>query len=238
MNRTLAVAATLLASGVSLQVHAATATFIVSSPYASFADSPFAGIAAGNPLFFLEDFEDGALNTPGASASASLVTSAGNPSTDSVDGDDGVVDGSGTGGRSLYSNGATSITFTFDANALGVLPTHVGIVWTDVGETLLPMPFGKDDVLVRAFDANGNSLGFAGADALGDGSFLGGTAEDVFFGAIFSGGISKLTIVSLGGTGDWEVDHLQYGVQPIPVPGAALLFGTALAGLAGFRRRL
>lgn len=238
MNRTLVVAATLLASGVSLQAHAATATFIVSSPYASFADSPFAGIAAANPLFFLEDFEDGALNTPGVSATATLVTSAGGTTIDSVDGDDGALDGNGNGGRSLYSNGATSITFTFDANALGVLPTHVGIVWTDVGETLLPMPFGKDDVLVRAFDANGNSLGFAGADALGDGSVLGGTAEDVFFGAIFSGGISKLTIVSLGGTGDWEVDHLQYGVQPIPVPGAALLFGTALAGLARVRRRV
>lgn len=237
MNRTLVAAATLLASGVSLQAHAATATFIVSSPYASFADSPFASIGAANPLFFLEDFEDGALNSPGVSATASIVTPAGGATTDSVDGDDGALDGNGNGGRSLYAN-STSITFTFDANVLGYLPTHVGIVWTDVGENLLPMPFGKDDVLVRAFDANGNSLGFAGADALGDGSINGGTGEDTFLGAIFSGGISKLTIVSLGGTIDWEVDHLQYGVQPIPVPGAALLFGSALAGLAGLRRRV
>jgi hypothetical protein len=41
------------------------------SPYLSFVDSPFAG--GIYQYFYLEDFEDGALNTPGVSASGGFV---------------------------------------------------------------------------------------------------------------------------------------------------------------------
>lgn len=230
-------ATALLATGMVGQAHAATATFITASPYAQFSDSPFASLAPGNPNFFLENFEDGALNTPGVSASVGQVASGG-PFIDSVDGDDGVVDGSGLAGHSWYTGGASSsISFSFSAATLGYLPTHVGIVWTDVG--LVPgFPEGFDSVAVRAFDANGASLGGILFDDLGDGNAgLGGSAEDRFFGAIFDGGISRITITSLNGSPDWEVDHLQYGLAPVPVPAALWMLAPALAGLAGLRRK-
>ena len=43
------------------------------------------------------------------------------------------------------------------------------------------------------FDASGNSLGSTGPVAIGDGSFVGTTAEDRFFGAIDLDGISSRT---------------------------------------------
>ncbi|MGE0859680.1 MAG: hypothetical protein AB7I01_08020, partial [Gammaproteobacteria bacterium] len=226
MHKMLVTGAALLSAGFVIQAEAATATFIISSPYLEFADSPFAALAAGNPNFHLETFEDGALDTLGASATAGVVIGP-DPQADSVDGDDGSIDGSGAGGHSWYLGGVSSVTFSFDAGVLGALPTHVGVVWTDVGTTPSGFPTGMDDVLIRVFDGQGNSLGFAGADGLGDIFTFGGTSEDRFLGAIFEGGISKLQIVSLSGSTDWEVDHLQYGTAaPVPVPGAALLFGS------------
>lgn len=231
-------ATALLATGMVGQAEAATATFVTASPYAQFSDSPFASLAPGNPNFFLETFEDGALNTPGASASGGFVVAGAGGLVDSVDGDDGVVDGSGTNGKSWYSTGAlTTISFSFSAATLGFLPTHVGIVWTDVGVVPGNVPQGIDSVAVRAFDANGASLGGILFDNLGDGQVNGGSAEDRFFGAIFAGGISRISITSLNGSGDWEVDHLQYGLAPVPVPGAVWMLAPALAGLAGLRRK-
>lgn len=235
LNKTsLTVAA--LATGLASQAHAAVATFVTNSPYAQFSDSPFFGIGNGNPNFYLENFEDGLLNTPGVSAQGGFAVSV-SPSIDSVDGDDGVFDGNGNAGHSWYSGGVvTSISFSFNAGDLGQLPTHAGIVWTDVGLTPNP-PQGVDSIVLRAFDTNGVSLGGILFDNLGDGNVFGGSAEDRFFGAIFAGGISKITITSLGGSGDWEVDHLQYGIQAVPVPGAAWLLAPALFGLAGLRRK-
>ena len=235
LNKTsLTVAA--LATGLASQAHAAVATFVTNSPYAQFSDSPFFGIGNGNPNFYLENFEDGLLNTPGVSAQGGFAVGV-SPSIDSVDGDDGVFDGNGNAGHSWYSGGVvTSISFSFNAGDLGQLPTHAGIVWTNVGLTPNP-PQGVDSIVLRAFDTNGVSLGGILFDNLGDGNVFGGSAEDRFFGAIFAGGISKITITSLGGSGDWEVDHLQYGIQAVPVPGAAWLLAPALFGLAGLRRK-
>src|SRR5947209_14406694 len=70
-------------------------TFIGPLPYLSKNDSPFiTSINAGTT--FLETFESGALATPGVTASTGAVVG---PSgiTDSVDADDGIIDGSGTG---------------------------------------------------------------------------------------------------------------------------------------------
>ena len=39
----------------------------------------------------------------------------------------------GSNGHSGSGFTETSFTFTFDADALGALPTHVGLVWTDIG---------------------------------------------------------------------------------------------------------
>jgi len=43
-----------------------------------------------------------------------------------------VIDGSGLDGDSYFSwSGSAGLTFTFNADVLGSLPTHVDIVWTD-----------------------------------------------------------------------------------------------------------
>lgn len=98
----------------------------------SSADSPFTGLPFS--YFYLENFEDGFLNTPGVSANSGAIVGIPNNATDSVDGDDGVIDGVGNLGHSLYSgNGLTHFTFLFACATLGGLPTHAGIVWTDVG---------------------------------------------------------------------------------------------------------
>jgi len=201
------------------------------TPYLQASDSPFAGLSLG--YFHLEDFEDGLLNTPGVTASTGIPTKPTYSAsvTDSVDADDGLIDGFGNAGNSWFATpGVPGVTFTFDPTVLGTLPTHVGIVWTD----------GQDPVVFQAFDGIGNPLGAVGPAYIADGSYFGGTAEDHFFGISDAGGIGKITITS-GQSAGIEVDHLQYGgPNPIPAPGAMLLgsLGTALAGYLRRRRTL
>jgi hypothetical protein len=136
---------------------------------------------------------------------------------DSVDGDDGSIDGDGSAGRSFrHTSAANGITFTFDPEILGGLPTHVGIVWTDGGS---PADDGglDADISFEAFDADGNSLGVTGATDLGDADRAGGTAEDRFFGVVYMGGISMIRIRD-NDDGPIEVDHLQYGRIEPPAP--------------------
>ena len=204
------------------------ASILGPTPYLSFADSPFA--AESFTYFYLEDFEDGAFNTPGASVDNGLVSTPGFFSNDSVDADDGTIDGSGVAGNNMYNiqgaNLVNSFTFTFDANVLGTLPTHAGIVWTDGS------PQGL--VTFEAFDENGISLGSTSA-VLGDFSFFGTTAEDRFFGATNPGGISKIFITDNGTPNDVDLDHLQYGsnLGSAAVPEATSLAVWGLIGLAG-----
>jgi hypothetical protein len=110
------------------------ALLIAPTSYLSFSDSPFS--SGSFSYFYLETFEDHLLNVPGVTASAGGVTSVvfGPSIHDSVDADDGVIDGSGLNGDSYFSgSGAAGISFTFNAGALGSLPTSGGIVWTDGG---------------------------------------------------------------------------------------------------------
>jgi hypothetical protein len=169
------------------------------SPYLSFVDSPFN--ATGFNYFYLEDFEDGAFNTPGATPSAGWVVISTAAGADSVD----------PGGRSYYSGGTqTNLTITFNASALGgKLPTHAGIVWTDVG-LVSSGSFGFGDVSFTARDANGVSLGTNIGVHLGNGSTAPFAGEDRFFGIVNAGGISSISI-TMPNSADWEVDHLQYG---------------------------
>ena len=209
-------------------------TFLGPTPYLSANDSPFlASINAGTT--FLETFESGALTTPGVTPSAGSVIG---PSsiTDSVDADDGAIDGSGTAGHSFFSgDGATGITFTFDAGVLGSLPTQVGIVWTD----------GAGTTTFEAFGPGGASLGQIGPVSIADGSISGTTAEDRFFGVTNPGGISAIKISNT--SGGIEVDHLQYGIfgaappptssaTPVPtISEAALLLLVLLTGAGAWR---
>ncbi len=78
-------------------------------PYTSAADSPFDTNDFG---FCIEDFENLVQDVPGATGNGSPIGAGG--LTDSVDGDDGTIDGSGTNGHSYFGNGATGIIVTFD----------------------------------------------------------------------------------------------------------------------------
>jgi hypothetical protein len=168
-------------------------TFLGPTPYLSAADSPF---NLAGPNFCLEDFENGGPDTPGVTGNGSLVDPSG--ITDSVDGDDGAIDGSGNGGHSYFGTGSTGITFTFDPGAPLGLPTQAGMVWTD----------GEGTVSFEAFAPDGTSLGVIGPFDHPDGSISGTTAEDRFYGVTNAAGISAIKLTNT--SGGIEVDHLQY----------------------------
>jgi PEP-CTERM motif-containing protein len=186
-------------------------------PYTSFADSPFNGVSF--TYFHLETFEEGSLTAPGVSASAGTVLGPGSL-IDSVD-------GGGNNGHSFFSgDGLAGITFTFDPNVLGQLPTHAGIAWTD----------GELAVHFSAKDSQGNSLGTID-DSSGHG-FSGGDGDPSnyrFFGAIDPNGISSITISN--DSGGIEVDHLQYGLASVPEPGSLSLLALGLTGVGWLQSR-
>jgi hypothetical protein len=211
------------------------------TPYLQAADSPFSSVSFS--YFWLENFEDGLFNTPGVTASAGVVNPP-NMYVDSVDSDDGVIDGSGsTLGYSFYPM-VTSLTFTFDADSLGSLPTHAGLVWTDIGYNS-PTPYHAP-VSFEAFGPLGASLGAIGPFELGDGTDQGEAGEDRFFGAFNTDGISAIRIST--NTTDWEIDHLQYGAEsptlalqsPVPVPEPSTLtllgLGVVVSRYRAYRR--
>ena len=207
---------------------AASPIFYGPAPYSGATSSPFN--SSSYAYHYLETFEDG-LNTPGVTASGGMVIGW-DPFVDSVDADDGILDGlGGASGHSWYSNGAHELMFMFDAVALGTLPTDVGIVWTDIGYNA-PTPYWGP-VIFEAFGFDGTSLGLIGPSLFGDGFDTGQTAEDRFFGVSDARGISAIRVAT--DNGDWEVDHLQYAAtQPVPEP--ATLFLLAMGGAVGLVR--
>ncbi|MEE8155816.1 MAG: hypothetical protein V3T53_12765 [Phycisphaerales bacterium] len=196
------------------------------TPYLSAADSPFDLFGKGSD-FLLEDFEDGLLNSLGLLGFGGEVRF---PSsfTDSVDADDGRIDGFGTDGHSYWAfadpEDGPAARFEFDPKVLGALPRSVGLVWTD----------GNVDAITifEAFGPDGRSLGTMEFTSLDDGRGQGGTAEDRFMGVIFAGGISAIEVTA--DLGRIELDHVQYG-DLVPAPGALVLL--SLAGLFGRRLR-
>jgi hypothetical protein len=230
-TKTAVLALAMLAIGVPV----AQAATIGPSAYLQFSDSPFAAVDFSGGYFYLEDFEDHALSTPGAAGlpghgPTSIVFGPG--SHDSVDSDDGVIDGSGSLGDSWFTQGA-STGFSFNAGALGNLPTHAGLVWTDgpSGTGVMFNAYGADNLTVVCTTTNAG---------IGDGSTSGTTAEDRFFGCSDSGGISRIEVINSAG-GGIEVDHLQYGltteVTAVPEPGTLALFGIGSAVLSLRNRR-
>jgi len=166
------------------------------SPYLSSADSPY---STGYHDFCIETFEDGNFDIPGATISCAPIGASGN--TDSVDGDDGNIDGSGTTGHSCFlQNGPGGVTLTFDPTRTNGLPTVVGLVWTDGGSS--------GTISFDAYDEDGVALlPTNGPNTHADGSNAGTTGEDRLYGATWAAGISKVKISN--SSGGIEVDHLQ-----------------------------
>jgi hypothetical protein len=206
------------------------ATFFGPTPYLSPADRPSA-FSAAFTYSYLEDFEDHALNTPGVLGNGAAATLSGFSGSiiDSVDSDDGALDGSclNTSNQcDSYFRAVSPMRFEFNAGVLGLLPTHVGIVWTD----------GNNNITVSAFGANGLLLGTINGSHAG-GGFNNDVSEDRFYGVIEAGGISAIEIANPPGI---EVDHLFYGNtnadNPIPEPATYALVGSVLAVAVAARR--
>ncbi|REK09848.1 MAG: PEP-CTERM sorting domain-containing protein [Planctomycetota bacterium] len=215
-------------SAVLLGVHTAAAAtvFYGPTPYLSEADNPFLSLPG---TFYLETFEDGLLNTPGLSAINGSVRE---PSglTDSVDGDDGVIDGSGNAGHNYFVRpGSTGVTFVFSPDPFGKLPNYAGLVATDgYGQNGAPANtvefYGPGDELLGTLS---NPYQDFNVDT---------TDDDRFMGIYHSEGVSKMRIFNLGtGSTTMESDHITYGV---PEPSSlALLASGGLIGLGAWLRR-
>lgn len=193
-------------------------TFLGPTPYLQTSDSPLLSLSG----FAVDNLEDGALDVPGVTADFGHVLA---PSTltDSVDNDDGALDGFGLDGHSWFGNGGLGVRFTFDAAQIGFVPKSAGVVWTD----------GTDPISFEAFDTNGASLGVVIGNHSDD-SFGGQTAEDRFYGISYAAGIGSIRMTNGGGI---ELDHVQYAnevVVPEPDVGTFLLL--TIAGLLACMR--
>jgi hypothetical protein len=205
------------------------------SPYLGFADSPFSS-GGYSSYFHLENFEDGLLNSPGLTITP--VSGPGfvytNPfNGDSVDEDDGAIDGSGLG-RFSYHTPVQVFNVGFSAGVLGQLPTDVGFVWTDgMAGTLTVRAYNGSNSLISMLLASVGTL---------PNSYIGETDEDRFIGFRSPSGISRLE-VTVNPAAGIEMDHVQYGFTPVttPVPesstwtAGALL--AALGAATGLHRR-
>ncbi len=211
------------------------------TPYRSELDSPFyQGIQGG--IIFLEDFEDGVLNTPfvkdGAAPNMGINFRTFFPDRDrspiaSVDGDDGVLDFEGSRGDSWVTVGIGTgrleyFEFEFDPNEEGQYPLFVGIVVTEVSDTSQDVEFG-------VYGESGSNLaGSAEFDPgpwFDPGELLRGDVETHrFIGFYAEEGIRRIWA-----NNTLQVDHLQYGYG-IPEPGVGI-FSVLSALLLLVRRR-
>jgi hypothetical protein len=201
-------------------------------------DSPFDLSGLGSTMF-IEDVEDGTIDTPLAIVDT-IVREPG-PLTDSVDADDGVVDGQGNDGHSLEATFyRTHPTFPwthhtyFSILVVDEPVTALGFVWTD--------GFRQSAVNMGIYGASGNYLGDCTYGSLMDSFNTGETAEDRFIGVISNESIRRLSfVIDSVGLEPWserfEFDHVHYGHQALPEPGFVLNTILSLTGLGVLRHR-
>jgi hypothetical protein len=181
-------------------------------PYAQRSDSPWAaGIRQGS--IYVEDFEDGLVNTPGLSMALGIMGSG-----FSVDEDDGILGNDGDLGRVYYGgfNTGGAVRAEFTADTEGRYPTYAG--W--VMDTL-----DQSDATFAAYDPSGNLLASY--------NYILQWGEFQFVGVYAPQGIRA---IQSNFNERLFVDHVQYGYA-IPEPGTALLTATAALAAASRRRR-
>jgi hypothetical protein len=203
--------------------NSATTVFSSATPYVQRGQS--AGFFNTTHPIIIEDFEDNAVHPFIAEINGEILP----PNyfsnlTDSVDGDDGVLDGSGNNGRSFFSE-QRSIRIKFARPV-----PAAGLVWTD-GDPL------SASVILEAFDAAGNSLGAQDYGKLGDADITGETSEDRFLGAMNLAGIGGLLVTNTPDGSGMEIDHVQW-YEFVPEPTCFALVAYALGCIPYFRRRL
>lgn len=181
----------------------ATPTCFGPSPYLQKSDSPFDMSGLGT-TFFLDDFE-GPTRVAGVTPSTGSLVGFPMSIIDSVDADDGTIDGSGLMGHSWFSgDGAGGVTWTFDPVTLGGFPTEAGIVWTDGGGQVSFKAIAADGTTVLCDSGPVSDPG-----VFPDGSNNGETAEDRFFGVADADGIASIFLSN--SSGGIEMDHVQFG---------------------------
>ncbi|MEJ6699780.1 MAG: PEP-CTERM sorting domain-containing protein [Akkermansiaceae bacterium] len=172
---------------------------------------------SGDTYFFLEDVQDGQMDTPGAtySSGAARVNGTSLNGSDSSQYTDNVLEDTMTIGSFKTVNtttGAMRVDF-IAADLGGQLPTYVGAVYVD-GDT---SSSGK----ITAYDSDDNIL-----ETLSQSSAM----ADPFLGLSTDSGISYVILA-----GNNEIDHFQYGFVAVPEPSTTALLG--LGGLALILRR-
>lgn len=201
------------------------------TPYLRIEDSPFDLSGLGSTMF-LDDFEDGTLDGPIISPDTRIRGPG--PLTDSVDADDGIVDGQGNGGHSLETTRyIVHPTFPWTYRTFVDIiftdidhrPNAFGFVWTDA--------FYQSSVELQLVGTNGTNIGICSYGSLMDGANTGETAEDVFIGVIADQPIGHITVFgeSVGFQPESErveLDHIQFGQQVIPEPSAFTIVMTLM----------
>lgn len=214
---------------------------------------------AASTFEFVEDFEDGLLNTPGLSAMGDTglpgVVIGNGPFVDSVQ---GANPPSGSTGFSYYSGRANgdfrfnhTLTFSFGEVAPGSKVTKAGLTLTDVSyldsQSDYSQPngqaFGTSIARDRFFFQVWSGVGATGsllyeiADMFGDGQDTGQTEEDRILEYADENGIGSI-LIGFENSTDWEVDNIAYsGVIPDPIPTPALLPGLIGLGMSAWRKR-
>lgn len=174
--------------------------------YKSAADSPF-DLAGGG--YWLEDFEDGVVNTPGLSMSAQYV----------IDGSKGSVSlengGQGHSIKPFMDEGVgttaiSSLAFEF----VNLLPNQVGFVWTQ-SDTL------PTQTKIEVMGANGPA-----------GELFVTVEPNRFFGITFDDGIKGVRVTNFAdvpASPYFQLDHIQYVPEPTTI---RLVLGAVVCGLA------